>query len=103
MSALVRIDGRAFRIMGHLPADVPALTQRSVTVLPLRTIYVFEGAGIELTLTFLSPMLPHDLELVSRPASYVTSRPAPPTGARTTSPSTSTPRARLRSTRPNSR
>ena len=72
MSALVRIDGRAFRIMGHLPANVAALTQRSVTVLPLRTIYVFDGAGIELTLTFLSPMLPHDLELVSRPASYVT-------------------------------
>jgi hypothetical protein len=72
MSALVRVDGRASRIMGHLPADVPALSQRSVTVLPLRTIYVFEGLGIELTLTFLSPMLPHDLELVSRPASYVT-------------------------------
>jgi hypothetical protein len=72
LSALVRVDGRAFRVMGHLPADVPALTQRSVTVLPLRTIYVFEGSGIELTLTFLSPMLPHDLELVSRPASYLT-------------------------------
>ena len=72
MSALVRVDGRAFRVMGHLPADVPALTQRSVTVLPLRTVYVFDGVGIELTLTFLSPMLPHDLELVSRPASYVT-------------------------------
>jgi hypothetical protein len=72
MSALVRVDGRASRIMGHLPADVPVLSQRSVTLLPLRTIYVFEGLGIELTLTFLSPMLPHDLELVSRPASYVT-------------------------------
>ena len=72
MSALLRIDGRAFRIMGHQPADVPALNQRSVTVLPLRTIYVFDGSGVELTLTFLSPMLPHDMELVSRPASYVT-------------------------------
>ena len=72
MSALVRVDGHAFRVMGHLPADVPALTQHSVTVLPLRTVYVFGGDGIELTLTFLSPMLPHDLELVSRPASYVT-------------------------------
>ncbi len=72
MSTLVRIDGRAFRAMGHLPADVPALTQRSVTVLPLRTIYVLEGGGVEVTLTFLSPTLPHDLELVSRPATYVT-------------------------------
>ena len=70
--ARARSTGGPFRVMGHLPADVPALTQRSVTVLPLRTIYVFEGGGVELTLTFLSPTLPHDLELVSRPASYVT-------------------------------
>ena len=74
MSALIRIDGRPFRLMGHLPADVPALTQRRVAVLPLRTVYLFEGSGIELELTFLSPMLPNDLELVSRPASYVTFR-----------------------------
>jgi hypothetical protein len=72
LSALVRVDGRAFRAMGHLPAAVPVLAQRSVTVLPLRTIYVLEGGGVELTLTFLSPVLPNDLELVSRPASYVT-------------------------------
>ena len=96
MSALVRIDGRAFRLMGHLPADVPALTQRSVTVLPLRTIYVFEGVGIELTLTFLSPMLPHDLELVSRPATYVTFQARATDGRSHDVPSTSTPRARSR-------
>jgi hypothetical protein len=72
MTALVRIDGRPFRVMGHLPANVPALTQRRMFVYPLRTVYQFEGAGVELALTFLSPMLPNDLELVSRPASYVT-------------------------------
>ena len=48
LSALVRIDGKPFRVMGHLPASVPALTQRSVTVLPLRTIYVFADSGVEL-------------------------------------------------------
>ena len=72
MTALIRIDGHPFRVMGHLPANVPALPQRSMFVYPLRTVYLFEGAGIELALTFLSPMLPNDLELVSRPASYVT-------------------------------
>jgi hypothetical protein len=72
MTGLARIDGRPFRVMGHLPASVPALPQRAVTVGPLRTVYIFEDASVELTLTFLSPTLPHDLELVSRPASYVT-------------------------------
>jgi hypothetical protein len=72
LTALVRIDGHPYRLMGHLPADVPALTQRRMFVYPLRTVYLFEGPGIDVTLTFLSPMLPNDLELVSRPASYVT-------------------------------
>ena len=74
LSALVRVDGRPFRLMGHLPADVPVMKQRTVIVGPLRTTYWFEGSGIELSLTFLSPVLPNDLELVSRPASYVTFR-----------------------------
>ena len=69
LSALVRIDGKAFRVMGHLPADVPALPQRSVTVYPLRTVYVFEGSGIELTLTSqdsLPRFLGNSFEVISR-------------------------------------
>jgi hypothetical protein len=72
LTSLIRIDGRPFRIMGQVPADVPVMRQRSVTVLPLRSIFEFEAGGIGLTLTFLSPTIPSDLELVSRPVSYVT-------------------------------
>jgi hypothetical protein len=72
LTSLIRIDGHPFRVIGHLPADVPPMTQRAVTVFPLRTVYEFDAAGVSLTLTFLSPMLPADLELVSRPVSYVT-------------------------------
>ena len=30
-------------------------------VLPTRTIYTFTGAGVELTLTFMTPALPEDI------------------------------------------
>ena len=71
LTFLARIDGKTYRVMGRDPRDVPALPQTGVTVLPTRTIYRFAGAGVELTLTFLTPALPRDLELLSRPASYV--------------------------------
>src|SRR5206468_720728 len=40
--------------------------------LPTRTIYMFEGAGVKLTLTFMTPALPDDLDVLSRPVTYVT-------------------------------
>ena len=72
LTSLVRIDGKAFRVMGASPATVPALEQKSVNVLPTRTIYVLEGAGVELTLTFMTPALPDDLDVLSWPVTYVT-------------------------------
>ncbi len=72
MAALVRVDGKPFRIMGREPWDTPALTQKSLRVFPTRTIYVFEDAGIVLELTFTSPLLIKDLDVLSRPVTYVT-------------------------------
>lgn len=72
LTSLVRIDGKAFRLMGKDPATVPALPQTRLEVLPTRTIYTFEGAGIELTLTFLTPALPDDLDVLARPLTYLT-------------------------------
>lgn len=71
LTSLVKIDGKAFRVMGATPAAEPALAQKSLAVLPTRTIYGFEGAGIALTLTFLTPALPHDMSLLSRPVTYL--------------------------------
>ena len=72
LTSLVRIDGKAFRLMGKDPAAIPPLLQTNLEVLPTRTIYTFAGAGIQLTLTFLTPALPDDLDGLSRPLTYLT-------------------------------
>lgn len=71
LASLIRIDGKTFRLMGRDPASIPALAQQSVEVLPTRTIYAFEGSGIHLELTFLTPALPQDLDVLSRPLTYI--------------------------------
>jgi hypothetical protein len=71
LTSLVRIDGRSFRLMGLDPRRVPALEQTGVEVLPTRTLYRFAGAGVSIGLTFLTPALPYDLEVLSRPLTYV--------------------------------
>jgi Domain of unknown function (DUF4965)/Domain of unknown function (DUF5127)/Domain of unknown function (DUF1793)/Domain of unknown function (DUF4964) len=72
LASHVWIDGKSYRIMGTEPAGAPALEQKSLTVLPTRTIYTFEGAGVALTLTFMTPALPDDLDVLSRPVTYLT-------------------------------
>ncbi len=72
LAGLVRINGETYRLMGVEPHDVPPLPQVSVQVLPTRTIYEFEGAGVHITLTFMTAALPHDLDIFSRPLSYIT-------------------------------
>lgn len=72
LGSLVRIDGAAYRVMGTQPLGVKALAQTGLRVLPTRTVYTFEGGGIDLTLTFLTPALPEEIELLARPVTYLT-------------------------------
>ena len=72
LTSSVQIDGQTFRVMGKDAANVPALPQTGLEVLPTRTIYSFEGAGVKLTLTFMTAALPEDIDLLSRPVTYVT-------------------------------
>jgi hypothetical protein len=71
LSSVVKIDTKTYRVMGKTPEGWPALTQKSLEVLPTRTIYTFEEAGVALTLTFLTPALPYDIDILSRPVTYV--------------------------------
>jgi len=72
LTSLARVDGKTYRIMRREPQQIPVLPQTRLQVLPTRTIYDFEGSGIRITLTFLTPALPQDLDILSRPASYIT-------------------------------
>lgn len=71
-AGLVRIDGEAHCFAGLLTGMCPALPQQSCEILPTRTIYRFADARIELTVTFCSPLLIENLDVLSRPVSYVT-------------------------------
>jgi hypothetical protein len=72
-----RIDGKPYRFAGAQPMsrppanEVPAMKQSGLEVWPTRTVYHFEAAGLQLQLTFLTPALPHDREIYSRPVTYV--------------------------------
>jgi hypothetical protein len=79
--SLVRVDGRAWRIMGDEPKDVPAMTQKSVTVHPTRTIYEFAEGPVAVTLTFTTPVLPDDIDVLSRPVTYLSWEVRPADGA----------------------
>lgn len=68
---MVRIDGKIFRLMGKLPAFVPAAKCINTEITPTKTIYAYQESGVEIMLSFLSPLLVEDLDLVTRPLSYV--------------------------------
>jgi hypothetical protein len=71
LTGLVRIDGNVFRWMGDAPRGTAALPQTSANVTPTRTVYQFAGQGISLEVNFLSPLLPSDPEVMSRPVTYI--------------------------------
>ena len=67
------IDGTAYRFLGKWNArdDSPALTQTSLDCDALSTTYTFEGAGVCLKATFLTPLLMDDYDLLTRPVSLL--------------------------------
>lgn len=70
MIGVAEIDGVSYHFMGKA-ADERHMEQVSVTVETLSTTYVFEAAGVQLTVRFTTPVLPEDLHLLSRPVSYI--------------------------------
>ncbi|WP_339293421.1 DUF4965 domain-containing protein [Paenibacillus sp. FSL W8-0187] len=79
MVGLAIIDGMPRRFMGKAAiadsTDCPELEilqQTDLTVEPVTTRYTFQGEGIELQVKFTTPLLLDDLDLLSRPVTYVT-------------------------------
>ena len=74
LTGLIRIDGQVHRFLGGRPRwaeGIPSLKQVSSAITPTRTMFGFEGSGVHIDLTFLTPALPDDLDLLSRPATYI--------------------------------
>jgi hypothetical protein len=72
LHSMIRVDGKAFRLMGSNPSFVEPMKQLSIKVLPTNTIYQFGGAGINVSMTFTSPLLVKDIDILSRPVTYIT-------------------------------
>lgn len=72
IQSLMRVDDTTYRIMGDDPHNVEPARQTSLRVLPLETIYEFEAGGVRVRLTFTTPDLPHDLDVLARPVTYLT-------------------------------
>jgi hypothetical protein len=71
MCGMVRVDGKTKRFMG-LPGGIDdVLQQKKVEVHATQTIYTFADKQIRLQVIFTSPLLLNDLDLMSRPVSYV--------------------------------
>ncbi len=71
MFGMIRVDGKAMRFMGHPMGCREEIPQRSVDVHATRTVYTFSDGKVLLTVTFTSPLLMDDLDLLSRPVSYI--------------------------------
>lgn len=72
LDGLADIDGETYVFMGDAERlGLPGMEQTSVEEEAFATRYRFEAGGVELTAEFLSPVLPDDLQLLSRPVSYL--------------------------------
>ncbi|HEU5118846.1 MAG TPA: DUF4965 domain-containing protein, partial [Isosphaeraceae bacterium] len=71
LNGVIRVDGQSYRFMGPEPAGLPALAQVGLEVRPTQTIYHFASSAVGVDLTFLTPALPADLDLMARPVTYV--------------------------------
>jgi hypothetical protein len=76
INGIARIDGKPYRFMGRAPGRrpdaVPAMEQVASSVTPTHTRYEFQQGGIQLEFTFFTPAILNNIDLVSRPVTYLT-------------------------------
>ena len=71
----LKVDGVLYRFLGAPDNDTAQTAdQQWVSVNPTQTKYQFGCGGVDLSLTFTSPLLLQDIDLLSRPVSYISFR-----------------------------
>ncbi len=75
LEALVLVDGKQYRLMGNQVItgenNIINAQQVATEMNATQTIYKFNCAGLDITMTFTSPLIITDLNLLSRPISYL--------------------------------
>ena len=69
LRGVITVDGVRYRFLGRPTCKTMPLVSSRVT--PLSTVYTFCAAGVQLTLTFTSALLPDDLDILSTPISFI--------------------------------
>jgi len=79
MIGVMAVDGELYEFMGTVNPDnyryisgFKKMEQTDVEIRPMTTTYTFQNEKVELKLQFTSPLLLNDLDILSRPVSYVT-------------------------------
>jgi hypothetical protein len=70
--SLIRVDGTTYRLMGDDPSSLAAFPQTGLTVTATRSIYTFSNGHVAVTMTFETAALPDNLDVLTRPLSYIT-------------------------------
>ncbi len=70
MAGIVRIDGTSFVCAGD-PSIGGALEQTLLTLTATRSVFTLQGGGVQITLEYLSPIEPGDLQRQSIPMAWV--------------------------------
>ena len=80
MTGIITVDGNSKIFMGKLehnpnynmhPQSPEKIKQTNISVTPLKSIYTFRDEKIEFEVCFMTPLLPDDLKILSRPVSYI--------------------------------
>ncbi len=76
IDGVARIDGKPYRFMGRVPGRrpdaMPAMQQTGSQLTPTHTRYEFQQDGVEIDFTFFTPALPDNIDIMSRPVTYLT-------------------------------
>ena len=73
MCGFIRVDGKPLPLHGPARPKCPSgRTDRDWKCGPRKRVYRFRAGGVNLAVTFTAPLLLDDLELLSRPANYIT-------------------------------
>lgn len=81
ITVMANVDGKSYMLMGKAPreleegelkTEVAILKPESIRVWATNTVYTYKADGVEIVMRFLSPILPDDLMILSRPVTYST-------------------------------